>query len=443
VSRLAGSIAVLVVVPRAVFLLALAAIVAYAVLTYKAQNLKWALLRYDSREGRLANYYRGLLTVPHAVLHVRLFGLASTLRDRWRSIIDGQYGIRLKDVRYSRMLNLLISGTTVATYGVGLWITGSAVLAGTASLGVLMLFLTSFNSVSDLIYEISFEIRWLQEERAAFPLLKMLDALPQVVECGLDVPEVKLDIEFRNVTFRYPGGKNNVLRGVSFRIREGEHVGIIGLNGAGKSTILKLLLGFYAPTSGRILVNGRDLAEYNPSSWRRALSMMSQDVFRFEGPVREQVGYGDLDLHDEARLGLASRASCLGKVVESLPRGWQTYAGRFSSMPEDEAIELSGGQAQIVGNARVLYRRARVYVFDEPTSSIDGDKEEVFFGSLPEHVNGSALIYVSHRFSTLRRAPRILVITDGRVSEDGSHDELMALDELYASLFRRQAAHYC
>ena len=239
------------------------------------------------------------------------------------------------------------------------------------------------------------------------------------------------------------GSEEDVLRGVSFSFREGERIAIIGLNGAGKTTLLKLLMGVFHPTKGRIMINGVDLATIKPSAWRRALSVLSQEVPRFDDVLIDQIRYGDASSPlDEDRLKEAIQSSGLREVLSDFPKGLETHAGKQYAMPEDKAIELSGGQNQIIGIARALYRHARIYIFDEPTSSVDAQKEEHFFTTLPDVLSGKAILFVSHRFSTLRQAEHIIVIDQGRVIEEGSHEELMFKKGRYAELFTLQAKAY-
>jgi ATP-binding cassette subfamily B protein len=281
------------------------------------------------------------------------------------------------------------------------------------------------------------------QEALFLPIFKAYFTLEQEKDEGLDIPPGRLEVAFEDVWFRYPGGTEDVLRGLTFSFGEGDHLALVGLNGAGKTTILRLLMRVYDPTQGRITVNGVDLRELRPSAWRRALAVMGQDSNWFEDSVHNEVLNGDLSAGEDAeRLGTAVTVSGLGEVIKDLPRGIDTVVGRRYSLPEDEAIQLSGGQNQIVTIARTVYRNARAYVFDEPTSAVDAEKEERFFSALPEALDGRALLFVSHRFSTLRRAKRIIVVDSGHIIEDGSHEELMAKQGRYAELFTLQAKMY-
>lgn len=247
------------------------------------------------------------------------------------------------------------------------------------------------------------------------------------------------------VTFRYPGTEADVLRDVSLRIPAGATVAIVGDNGVGKTTLVKLLCAFYRPTSGRILVDGVDLATIDPAAWRERLAGAFQDFCRFEFVARETVGVGDLPRieHLPAIHGALRRAGATG-VVEELPGGVETQLGRSF----DGGVELSTGQWQKLALGRGMMREAPLLlVLDEPTASLDAPTEFALFARYADAARnraraGGITLLVSHRFSTVRCADRILVIESGRVTEIGTHDELMTRGGTYAELFALQAASY-
>jgi ATP-binding cassette subfamily B protein len=275
------------------------------------------------------------------------------------------------------------------------------------------------------------------------PLLFRLLDIPAERETGKKLTNQAIKVEFKDVYFRYPGSDTDVLKGITFSFEEGDRLALVGLNGAGKSTLLKLLMGVYEPTRGQILINGVSLKEIKPGAWRRVMAVMGQEPAFYSDTGTEQVWYGDRDeKFNEADIAHSIDASGFREIAEVLPKGMDTVVGKGYAMPEDNAIELSGGQNQILTIARTLYRNARIYIFDEPTSAVDAEKEESFFARLPEALAGKAIIFVSHRFSTLRRAKRILVLEEGRLIEDGTHEELLEVRGRYAELFTLQAKNY-
>lgn len=252
------------------------------------------------------------------------------------------------------------------------------------------------------------------------------------------VPEIVFD----SVSFSYPGTDEPVLDGVDLVLRPGESVAIVGENGAGKTTLLKLLAGFYEPTAGHILVDGHDLLDLDPAAWRRRLAVIFQEFTRFELPALENVAMAD-PTHPEAdRLAVeAARAASAEELIDDLPGGWSTVLSRAYTGGAD----LSGGQWQRIALARALYGAAvggQVLILDEPTASLDVSAEVALFDQLLTHATGCTAIVVSHRYSTVRRADRIVVLADGRVAEDGSHAELMALGARYARLYELQAQRF-
>lgn len=273
--------------------------------------------------------------------------------------------------------------------------------------------------------------RFHDEERAARA------ARPPAIDTG-EVPTVT----FENVSFAYPGSVHNVLDGLDLELRPGESVAIVGENGAGKTTLLKLLAGFYRPTGGRILVDGRDLIDVDPFAWRSQLSVIFQDFVRFELTAFENVALADLD-HPDARAHAESAAAAAGaaELIAGLPGGWDTILSRgFTG-----GVELSGGQWQRIALARALYGArigGRILILDEPTASLDVHAEVALFDQLLTHADGCTAIVVSHRFSTVRRAQRIVVIADGRVTEDGDHESLHAAGGMYARLYDLQADRF-
>lgn len=249
-------------------------------------------------------------------------------------------------------------------------------------------------------------------------------------------------ITFEGVTFRYPGSDHNVLDGVDLELAPGQSVALVGENGAGKTTLLKLLAGFYRPTSGRILVDGQDLSGIDPAWWRRHLAVIFQDFVKFELTAFDNVALADLHRPDaRERAAVAATAAGAQSIIDRLPHGWDTVLSRRFT----QGAELSGGEWQRIALARALYAAGvggKVLVLDEPTASLDVGAEVALFDQLLEHARGLTAIVVSHRFSTVRRAERIVVLDGGKVIEDGGHDRLYAAGGRYATLFDLQASRF-
>jgi ATP-binding cassette subfamily B protein len=230
-----------------------------------------------------------------------------------------------------------------------------------------------------------------------------------------------------------------VLQDLNLFLKAGECVALVGHNGAGKTTLVKLLTRLYEPTAGQILLDGVPLEEYDTLDIRRHMSVIFQDFVRYEMAVRENVGFGYIEeVDNEERIRLASAQSGAIPIIEGLPQKYETTLGRMF----EKGHELSIGQWQKIALARAFMRRAPVVVLDEPTSSIDAESEAEIFSRLQQIAAGATTLLIAHRFSTVRMADRIIVIKQGKIIEDGTHQELLGADGTYAHLFRLQAAGY-
>lgn len=257
----------------------------------------------------------------------------------------------------------------------------------------------------------------------------------------LDLASVPV-VAFEDLSFTYPGGVEPVLDGLDLTLRPGESVAIVGDNGAGKTTFLKLLAGFYAPTSGRISVDGYDLRDIDPCAWRRQLAVIFQEFTRFELSAFENVtlaGPNEPDARRKAEEAAEAAGACA--LIDGLPHGWDTVLSRAFT----GGVDLSGGQWQRIALARALYGAkvgGKLLILDEPTASLDVQAEVALFDQLLAHAAECTAIVVSHRYSTVRRADRIVVLHGGRVVEDGSHDELIRASGRYAHLYELQARRF-
>ncbi|HEU0076976.1 MAG TPA: ABC transporter ATP-binding protein, partial [Longimicrobiaceae bacterium] len=241
-----------------------------------------------------------------------------------------------------------------------------------------------------------------------------------------------------------PGDPSWVLRGVSFRIRPGERVALVGENGAGKTTITKLIVRLYDPTRGEILLDGRPLQAYDPEELHRQVGVIFQDFVRYDMRAEDNIAVGRITALDEDREGIAARVedaagrSLAAEVIEALPERYRTMLGRRF----EGGVDLSGGQWQKVALGRAYMRDAQLLILDEPTAALDARAEYEVFRRFADLTEGKMAVLISHRFSTVRMADRIVVLEHGRVLEEGTHETLLALDGRYAELFGLQAAGY-
>ena len=245
--------------------------------------------------------------------------------------------------------------------------------------------------------------------------------------------------EFRNVSFKYPGSSRLILNGLNFHLQPGERVALIGENGQGKTTIVKLITRLYDPTEGQILLDGIDLREYSLEDLHRNIGVIFQDFMRYEMTARENIAVGSVDrIQQQDDIELAAHKSLADTVVSKLPAGYDQMLGRRF----EGGVELSGGEWQKMALARAYLRDAQLLILDEPTAALDARSELEVFERFAELTEGKMALLISHRFSTVRMADRIVVLSGGRLIEEGNHQELMARGGLYASMFEMQAASY-
>ena len=418
---------------------------------------RWSWKLYDRvREQeadrlRSATHLLDLATRQDAAKEIRIFGLQDELR---RRLAETRNGLR------RRLLRAELTGVWLIALGHVVFAIGfvSALLVvvrgavrGEQSVGDVVLVVTLATQTNGLVFDAVELMVWLQRSAAAMGRLSWLRTLVAELypprHADAPVPDtLREGIMFERVGFRYPATEPDVLRDVELELRAGTTVAFVGENGAGKSTLVKLLCGFYQPTEGRITVDGVDLARLPVERWRERVAAGFQDFVRFELIARESIGIGDLPALDDARLvGAAVERAAAVDVVERLEDGLETQLGKSYT----NGAELSGGQWQKIALARAMMReKPLLLILDEPTSALDAHAEHVLFERYAASARnvacatGGVAIFVSHRFSTVRMADRIVVVDEGRIVEEGTHDELIARGGVYAELFALQAAAY-
>jgi ATP-binding cassette subfamily B protein len=332
--------------------------------------------------------------------------------------------------------------STLAYYGSYAWII-LRTIGGLITLGDMTMFLSIFRQSQGSIRLLLDSLNRMYESNLFLDnLMTYLQLEPRLVSPpgGRIAPEpILTGIEFRHVSFRYPGSDVDVLRDINLKIQPGERIALVGLNGAGKTTLIKLLTRLYDPTHGQVLLDGVDLREYDLKSLHQRFGVIFQDFVRYQFTVGENIGFGQVDaLADLGRIKDAADRGGAASIIEDMPEGYDTMLGRRW----EKGQELSGGQWQKIALARAFMRRAEVLVLDEPTSALDAEAEYEVFRRFGELVEGRIAVLISHRFSTVRMADRIAVLSAGRIIELGSHSELMQLDGAYARLFNLQAEGY-
>lgn len=442
-TKLVGWVSVLFIVPPITAVMTFIGLLAYCFVAYKGFKGEAEIQEIKSDTALRVDYYNNRLRLVTLQATLRANHLIKPFLDSWsklslsirRQIIEKRIAVRTH--------NYVADLFEPLALGLGLFALIPSVLNGTIQPSIAITFISILPRLWDQISSLMNSVSDLASSIPFMLIYNTFYSIPREKTGNNNIANRPLKVTFEAVTFRYQGSETNVLQDLSFSFEMGDQLALIGLNGAGKSTLLKLLVGLYHPTSGRILVNGADLKDIDPDQWRKQLSYMDQSVPHFDDTLREQIHYGDYSKPlDKKRLALAIHTSGLDEILDELPQGLETHAGRQYATKEAHPIELSGGQDQILTIARTIYRPAKLYIFDEPTSAVDAIKEERFFNRLPSALEGKTTLFISHRFSTVRRAKRIIVLSSGSIVEDGSHDELIKEDGLYAQLFNLQAKAY-
>jgi ATP-binding cassette subfamily B protein len=401
------------------------------------------LLTRRAPETRQINYLSRLLTEDTSAKEIKLFNLGDTLLMRYMSLFEKFFqedkSLALRRAVAGFSLGLV---ATLGFYGSYAWIVWQTV-HGTISLGDMTLYLTIFRQGQTTFQGILSGVGNIYEN--SLFMANLFDFLSIAPQMALPVRTQKLTvplrrgIEFRGVGFRYPDSEEWALRDINLQIRPGEKIALVGPNGAGKTTLVKLLSRLYDPTEGTILMDGIDIRELDPVDLRQKIGVIFQDFVRYHVPARENVGFGQIDsLEKMEQIMEAARKSGAHPIIEDLPEGYETMLGRWFH----GGHELSVGQWQKIALARAFMRDAEILVLDEPTASLDAETEYEIFRRFQELAVGKMAILISHRFSTVRMADRIVVIQEGRIAEIGSHHDLLKQEGIYGHLFNLQAEGY-
>ncbi|MFC3817948.1 ABC transporter ATP-binding protein, partial [Planomonospora venezuelensis] len=393
-------------------------------------------------------FYSQLLTDVRAAKEVRLFGVGGFLLDRMigeRSSADAAERERDRRELWTQSCLTALSALTAA--GGLVWAIGAA-RDGRLTIGDLSLFLAAAAAVQASLAQIIADYSTVQRSLLLFGhYVDVVTAEPDLPSLGLPAPELRSGIELCDVWFRYSPEHPWVLRGVDLLIPHGEAVAVVGRNGEGKSTLVKLLCRFYDPDRGKILWDGVDIRELAPDTLRARIGAVFQDFMEYDLSAGENIGIGDLDaMHDRERVTAAARTAGAHDMIRELPQGYDTVLSRMFGSPGEEdlaGVPLSGGQWQRLALARALLRdRQDLLILDEPSSGLDAEAEYRIHTTLRERRRGRTSLLVSHRLGAVRDADRIVVLSDGRVAERGRHAELMERDGHYARLFTLQAEGY-
>ena len=392
---------------------------------------------------RQLDYLRVLGGSKEAAKELKLFGLRDFLTGRFKILADQVYDEDISLARRKVMAGSLLSmiGTAgyYSAYVYAVWRT----VTGVFSLGTLVLLANAIRDASSNLQQ-TFSTLSTIADQALFltDLIAFFEMKPTIRSKvgALPAPRpIRQGFEFRNVSFRYPGSPRLVLNKLNFHLRPGERVALIGENGEGKTTIVKLLTRLYDPFEGQVLLDGIDLREYDLDDLYREIGVIFQDFMRYEMTARENIAVGRIEhISDLSLLQQSAQKSMAADVLRKLPLGFEQMLGRRF----DGGVDLSGGEWQKLALARAYLREAQVLILDEPTSALDARSEYEVFKRFAELTEGKMALFISHRFSTVRMADRIVVLEKGQIAEEGNHEELTNLGGRYAEMFELQAASY-
>ena len=410
---------------------------------YRRKN--FAYMRFRSRDRREMNYYSDILVNKDIVKEIRMFDLSDHFIDSYESVFRRYFAGMRRLIIFEGLWHvffaILSAGVNCVCYGY----VALGVFTGKFKIGDYSLYTGSLNSIANDINSLISSSASIYEGTLFIDNLIVFLKEKQTVSCRLETPVPVAHgeghtLEFINVSFRYPGTERDVIKNVNLRFRPGETVVLVGLNGAGKTTLIKLLTRLYDPTEGQILLDGHDLRDYEPADLYRMFGIIFQDFGRYAVSVSDNIHFGDIHREKVAdELKQAAVEANASDYIEKLTNGYDTQLMRIF---DREGTELSGGQWQKLAIARAFYSTSDVLILDEPTASLDPIAEQEIFNQFDRLREGKTTIFVSHRLSSATVASKIVVLLEGQVVEEGTHDELMEKRGRYYELFSTQAKRY-
>ena len=424
----------------AVIVLVVAAIPSFIAETRFSEHA-FRLFRWRSPETRQQNYLETLLAREDYAKEVQLYQLGEMLLKRYRDIFDRSYdkdrNLTIQKGFWGYLLGLLSTGAFYAAYA---WIVMEAI-AGKISLGEMTMYLVVFRQGQSTFASALTSIGGMYEDNLYLANLYEFLEQPISKSDGKITRGIEHDgIRFENVSFCYPESTEPVLKNISLHLQHGEKLAIVGENGSGKTTLIKLLTRLYTPSSGRIFLDGVDLNDWDIDVLRKRIGVIFQNFVQYQFTVGENVGVGDIDhLNDDQEWEIASAKGMAKPFINNMPKKFGTQLGKWFKGGQ----ELSGGQWQKIALSRAFMRsQADILVLDEPTAAMDAEAEMNIFNHFRALTKNQMVVLISHRFSTVRMADKIIVMADGEITEQGSHEQLLAVDGRYAHLFSLQAAGY-
>ncbi len=392
---------------------------------------------------RQLDYLRVLGGSKEAAKELKLFGLRDFLRERFSSLADEIYeenvGLSRRKLIAGSLLSAVGTMGYYAAYVFVIWRTvAGALTIGTLTFltGAILQASSNIQQIFSTLAAIGDQALFLTDLLAFFQMQPTIRSKPNAL---LAPRPIVRGVEFRDVSFSYPGNSRLILDQINFHLQPGERLALIGENGQGKTTIVKLITRLYDPTGGQILLDGVDLREYDIEDLHRVMGVIFQDFMRYEMTARDNIAVGRVEARNNLEiLQAAAQKSLADQTIARLPQGYEQMLGRRF----EQGVDISGGEWQKVALARAYLRDAQLLILDEPTAALDARSEFEVFHRFAELTAGKMALFISHRFSTVRSADRIIVLENGKIAEEGSHDHLASLGGRYAEMFEMQASSY-
>lgn len=416
-----------------------------AIITYKYRKKMFRYMRFHSKERRQLNYYSQLLTDKDLVKEVKLFDLGDTFIDKYSGTFKTYFKGMKKLIVQEGVWGIGIAAAQSALNGFIFLRIAYLVYSGLLTIGDYSLYTNALFSISNSVSSLITTTGSIYEGTLYIDnLITFMNVEPTIVPSLPSPRKIRHHephtIEFKNVSFSYPATDKRVLQNINLTVSTSETVVLVGLNGAGKTTLLKLLTRLYDPTEGVIYLDGHDIREYDVKDLYSMYGMIFQDFGKYAFSVKENIGFGDLNRRsDDELIHDAAEKSNADEFINKLPNGYDTPLMRVF---EQSGLELSVGQWQKIAVARAFLRDSDFVILDEPTASLDPMAEQEIFSQFDGLRQGKGTIFVSHRLSSATIASKIIVLENGRIVEEGNHEQLMRLGGKYAELFTTQAKHY-
>ena len=403
----------------------------------------WRYVHRDEEEQyfQKKNYLRSKSESVKLAKDIRIFGLQNWLNELLDQIHNLYLNFSLRTERVEMLADLTEVVLTMARNGIAyVYLINMALYEG-LSVSDFLLYFTAVTTFTQWVMGILGELSTLQKESLDISRVREFLEFPEPFrfEDGADIPHADhYEMKLENVSFRYPGADTDTIHGLNLTVHPGEKLAIVGLNGAGKTTLVKLLCGLLDPTEGTVLLNGKDIREFNHKKYYDLFSAVFQDFSILDVTVAEEIAQTAVDI-DYARIADCVEKAGLTSAIEKLPKGLETHVGREVYL---DGVQFSGGQTQRLMLARALYKDGPILLLDEPTAALDPIAENDIYIKYSEMAHGKTSLFISHRLASTRFCDRIIFIADGTVKEEGTHDSLLALGGEYANLFEVQSHYY-